>query len=171
MKLLFYPNSCLYQQAKKIESITDEIRNYLPELFKIMYRSRGMALAAPQVGLPLSLVVANITGDPKRKDSEEVYINPEIIEQQKELDRGKEACLSLPGITVEIERARIVQVRYMDIEGKTVTRTAEGLYARMFQHEIDHLKGITIVDRMTAADRVKSKPFLEALEVLHKHRS
>lgn len=163
MELLYYPDPRLHQRAKKIESITDEIRGYLPELFKIMYETNGLALAAPQVGLPLRLVVANMLCDPERKEGEEVYINPEILER-KEPQKGEEACLSLPGIVAEIERARVVQVRYTDVEGETVTKTAEDLYARMFQHEIDHLDGILIVDRMSTAERIKWKRELAEFE-------
>ena len=163
MELVYYPDPRLRDVSKKISTIDQDLLDAVPQMFEIMYKARGIVLAGPQAVLGRRLVVANLTGDPKKKDEEQVFINPEILDRAGKLQE-EEGCLSLPGMGAQIQRAEKVLVRYKDIKGKIVEREAEQLESRLFQHEIDHLDGILIVDKMTPADRKQNAPLLQELE-------
>ena len=170
MELIYYPDPRLRERAQPIERVDEEIRRAVPRMFEIMYRARGIGLAGPQVALGRRLVVANLTGDPKVKEAEQVFLNPEILEKSGRM-REEEGCLSLPGMAAVVPRAERVVVRYRTLEGRTVERPAEGLEAKLFQHEIDHLDGILIVDKMTPADLKQWAPLLKELEEQYKGRT
>ena len=163
MELVYYPDETLRKVADPIAAVDDEIRDLVPKMFEKMYATRGVGLAAPQVGVGRRLVVSNETGDPESKDLEEVYLNPEIVAQEGSL-RGEEGCLSLPGIHVKVLRAQKVRVRYMDLDGETHEIEAEDWKARIFQHEIDHLDGILIIDKMSPAEMAFFEQDLKDLE-------
>ncbi|HYE98649.1 MAG TPA: peptide deformylase [Planctomycetota bacterium] len=164
MELVYYPDPRLRDRARPVPADIDAaLREAVPAMFEIMYKSRGIGLAGPQVALGWRLVVANLSGDPKQKDQEQVFVNPEILEKSGEI-REEEGCLSLPGMVAQIQRAERVVVRYRTLDGQPIERPAEGLEAKLFQHEIDHLDGILIVDKMTPADRKQWAGLLEELE-------
>lgn len=170
MELVYYPDPRLRQAARPVGKVDAALRGALPGMFEIMYVARGIGLAGPQVGLDRRIVVANLMGDPRKAGEEQVFINPEILEKSGEV-REEEGCLSLPGMVAILLRAERVVVRYSDIDGKTIKRAAEGMEAKLFQHEIDHLDGILIVDKMTPADLKQCAPLLKELEQEHKSRS
>ncbi|MBV8880172.1 MAG: peptide deformylase [Planctomycetaceae bacterium] len=163
MELVYYPDPRLRDVSKKIGAIDAQIAEAVPQMFDIMYKARGIGLAGPQAGLGRRVIVANLSGDARKKDEEQVFINPEILGRAGEL-REEEGCLSLPGMAAQIQRAERVLVRYQDLQGKTVEREAEMLESRLFQHEIDHLDGILIVDKMTPADRKQWAALLKEME-------
>ena len=163
LKLLYYPDPRLRRIADPVSKVGAEFRDELPRMFGIMYKARGIGLAGPQVALSQRFIIANLPGDPEKKDGEQVFINPEIVERSGER-REEEGCLSLPGLYAMITRADQVEVRYEDLEGKKVQRVAEGLEAKLFQHEIDHLDGILILDKMTPADRKQWASYLKEME-------
>jgi len=163
LKLLYYPDPRLRQTAKPVAKADEDLLAAVPRMFEIMYRTRGIGLAGPQVGIGRRFVVANLTGDPELKEGEQVFVNPEILERSGEM-KEEEGCLSLPGVYPVIRRDARVAVRYQTLEGKTVERTTEGLEAKLFQHEIDHLDGILIVDKMSPADKKQWASLLQELE-------
>jgi peptide deformylase len=163
MELIYYPDPRLREISAPVDQVTDEIREIAREMFQVMYKTRGVGLAAPQVGLNIRLVVANMECDPERKDLEEVILNPRIVELRGS-EKEREACLSLPGLWTELSRAMEVTVEYTDLEGRTVRKEAADYAARMFQHEVDHLEGILILDRMSRAERLKYAAELKELE-------
>jgi peptide deformylase len=163
MELVYYPDPRLRDVSKKIATVDQDLLDAVPQMFEIMYKARGIGLAGPQAGLGRRIVVANLTGDPKNKDGEQIFINPEIVDRSGEL-REEEGCLSLPGMAAQVLRAEKVLVRYKDLKGKVVEREAEMLESRLFQHEIDHLDGILIVDKMTPADRKQWTALIKELE-------
>lgn len=165
MELLYYPDPKLRVPARPVPSVGDaRLAEQVQEMFRVLYETRGIGLAAPQVGLDLRLIVANLTGDPEQADREEVYVNPEILERSKEQIKEEEACLSLPGLFAELPRAKRVKVRYSGLDGRESIVQVEDLHARLFEHEIDHLDGILIVDRLTPADKARWAGLLKALE-------
>lgn len=170
MELIYYPDPRLRERAEPIERVDEEIRHAVPRMFEIMYRARGIGLAGPQVALGRRVVVANLAGDPKSKQTEQVFINPEILEKSGRM-REEEGCLSLPGMVAVVPRAERVVVRYRTLEDRVVERAAEGLEAKLFQHEIDHLDGILLVDKMTPADRKQWAPLLKELEEQYQSRA
>jgi peptide deformylase len=163
MELVYYPDPRLRDVSKKISTIDQEILDAIPQMFEIMYKARGIGLAGPQAGLGRRIVVANLSADPKNKEDEQVFINPEIVDRSGKL-LEEEGCLSLPGMAAQVPRAEKVLVRYKDLTGKTIEREAEMLESRLFQHEIDHLDGILIVDKMTPADRKQWAALLKEME-------
>lgn len=128
----------------------------LPQLLKDMWATmraaRGVGLAAPQVGLSLRVAVIDVK--PEGKSDPLVLINPEIVSQEGQL-RDEEGCLSVPGIYSKLQRFSKVRVRALGEDGKPWERTGEGLLARAFQHEIDHLDGKLYVDRLPFEDRLR----------------
>ena len=166
LSLVYYPDPMLRKASAPIKEVTQELREAVPQMFELMYGHRGIGLAGPQAGVPQRIVVANIFGDPKKKEEEKVFINPEI------LDRGgvmteEEGCLSLPGLSAKIRRNAWVKVRYRDLDGQAWEIEADGLWAKLFQHEVDHIDGLLMVDKMSAADLKQWRPLLQELEEDH----
>jgi peptide deformylase len=163
MQLVKYPDPRLRQTARPVKRADAELLEAIPRMFEVMYRARGIGLAGPQVGLDRRIIVANLTGNPENRDQERVFLDPEIVDRSGE-KREDEGCLSFPGMSVVLVRAEKVEVRYLDLEGREVRREAEGLEAKLFQHEIDHLDGILLVDKMTPADKKQWASLLKDLE-------
>ncbi len=136
-EILTYPNPILLVKAEPVRSMNEEIQNHLNRMARIMYQYSGLGLAAPQIGLPLRLIVAR-SGDRIYK-----LVNPKISWDFERVS-DFEGCLSLPGEVWQVERAREVIVEGFDSTGKEQSILANGLLARIFQHEIDHLDGILI---------------------------
>ena len=134
-------------------------------MLNAMYEAKGMGLAAPQVGLCERLFVYNTTSAEEDQEQKrgQVLINPVILEVQGEQEE-EEGCLSLPEVAANIKRSHKVKVAGLDLEGKRVVLEAEGRPARVFQHEIDHLDGVLIIDRMSLASRLANAKRLKALE-------
>jgi peptide deformylase len=162
LKLVYYPDPRLRGVAQPVAEADDELRQVAARMFEVMYRSRGIGLAGPQVGVPRRIVVANLAG-PEAKEGEQVFVNPQILERTGEM-KEEEGCLSLPGMYAVIQRAERLKVRYQDLEGKAVERETQGLEAKLFQHEIDHLDGLLIIDKMTPADLKQWAALLKELE-------
>jgi len=127
----------------------------------LMQEAPGIGLAAPQVGLPWRMFVSNTTGE---ADDDLVFINPHLTEPSRELDELEEGCLSIPEVRGMIHRHSRITIQAMDAEGEPFALTGEGLPARVWQHEHDHLDGVLIIQRMTPIDRMANKRQLKLLE-------
>jgi peptide deformylase len=156
LKLRFYPEVILRRKTQPVKKFDEELHRILKEMAQIMYTNKGVGLAANQVGLDLSLLVAD-AGDKLYK-----LVNPKIIlKQGKEI--MEEGCLSIPGICVKVKRAKKIKVQAQDEYGKPLIIETEGLLSRILQHEIDHLQGKLIIDyvgffkRILLKIRLKSK--------------
>ena len=132
----------LREKAAPIEKVTDEIKTLIGDMFETMVEANGVGLAAPQVGKKLRLFVAVADDDVKR-----VFINPQIVSTSEEVGDYEEGCLSIPGVYETIRRPVRVTVQALDENGKPFTLEADGLLARIIQHETDHLDGILFIDR------------------------
>lgn len=139
LKILTEGNPILRQKAKEVTKITKRQRILVRDMLETMYNANGVGLAAPQIGISDRLVVIDVGEGPI------VLFNPEITLCEGE-NKDVEGCLSIPGRNEYIVRAQKVSVSYVNLEGKRVTVTGEGLLARAFQHEIDHLNGILFID-------------------------
>jgi peptide deformylase len=139
-----YPEKVLRKKAEDIKEITPEIKKLAIDMIKTMLNAKpeGVGLAAPQVGISKNIFVAQTSHGPH------VFVNPKIIKKSREAETMEEGCLSLPDVWLKVKRAKAAELEYLDIEGKTGKIKAEGLFARILQHEIDHLNGILIVDRV-----------------------
>ena len=161
LKIIKYPHPTLRRVCAEVEHFDEELRALAGRMFQIMYASGGVGLAAPQVAVPIRLFVANPTGQPGT--GERVYVNPGIVEQDGS-EAAEEGCLSVPGVACRIKRHTRATIRAKDLDGKEFQETGEGLLARIFQHEMDHLNGMLIVDRMSAVGRLSHRRTLKELE-------
>ncbi|OQY06486.1 MAG: peptide deformylase [Fusobacteriia bacterium 4572_132] len=143
LKITKYGNPVLRKKAKKVEEINEEILELLNNMVETMYDAPGVGLAGPQVGELKRLAVIDTEGVLKK------VINPEILEMSEEKDIAEEGCLSIPGIYGKVERPDKVKVKYLNEKGEEVIEELEGMPARAFQHEINHLDGILFVDKVT----------------------
>jgi peptide deformylase len=173
-----YPESVLRAKCRPIASVTEEHRQLAEDMIETMRAANGVGLAAPQVGVDVKLAVIDVSHDPEcisflRINGEDVadmksvmpivFLNPKI-DLGKEKEIGEEGCLSFPDLRGQIRRSLGIKVSYQTLEGETVTLETDGLLARAFQHEIDHLNGILFIDRFSAAAKVGLKRKLVRLQ-------
>jgi len=158
--LTYYPNPVLRKPAEPVEKFDSELSSIVQAMFRRMYASKGVGLAAPQVGLKKRILVLNHTGEP---GDELTLVNVQILDRAGSKTLFEEGCLSFPGIFAEVERPDRCTVRAWDVEGVEFEREFEGFQSRVVQHEYDHLEGILLVDRMSSADKVRHKAALEEL--------
>jgi peptide deformylase len=151
LKILTYPDEVLRQKALPVESVDAEIRELVDNMAETMYAAPGVGLAANQVGVLKQVVVIDVSytdGNPNLL----VLINPKILHKSGKCV-SEEGCLSLPGINEEVERAEKVTVRALDRNGESFELTAEGFLAAAVQHELDHLVGVVLLDRLSFLKR------------------
>ena len=154
-KIITTENPVLRRKAKKIK-ITPELRALADDMVETMRQAPGMGLAAPQVAQSVRLFVAEIDESEENPGGGKTYIvfNPEYIHQSDEAVDGVEGCLSIPGWAGEVTRHHKVVVKGLDRQGKRIRIEAEGLLARVFQHEIDHLDGVLFTDRISDPEKI-----------------
>jgi len=137
----------LREKAKEVKSVTPNIHKLLDNMAETMYDAEGVGLAAPQIGVPKRVVVIDVG------DGLVELINPVILTKEGD-ETDQEGCLSIPNVVGEVKRAKKVVVQALDRDGVLMEYEAEGLIARAFQHEIDHLDGILFVD---VAEKISEK--------------
>jgi peptide deformylase len=137
-----HPDPILREVSVPVKNITANIHKLLDDMAETMYAANGVGLAAPQVGINKRVIVVDMG------DGIIEMINPEIISMEGE-QIGPEGCLSIPGLTGEVKRAMKCKVRALDRHGNEFEMEGEGLLARAFQHEVDHLNGILFIDLTT----------------------
>lgn len=145
-EVLRYPHTVLRRQCDPVADIDEEIVQIAQRMAETMYRDRGVGLAAPQVGISRQLIVVDVG------EGLITLINP-VVTLAEGKEKMGEGCLCLPNITVDVERRARVRVTGHDLSGREVTFDAEDLLARCFQHEIDHLQGKLIIDRVSKLKR------------------
>ena len=137
----------LRQNAKRISSVDDDLRQLVREMLKTMYSADGIGLAAPQVGVSKQLITIDI--EPGEASTPPiVLINPTITRQSKDQCLYQEGCLSVPGVYLDVNRPAAVEISYRDEYGKPRTLQAKELLCRAILHEMDHLNGVLFVDRV-----------------------
>ncbi|WP_437517130.1 peptide deformylase [Sorangium sp. So ce1099] len=144
--ILHYPDPRLRQKAQPVGDITPEIVKLIDDMAETMYAAPGVGLAATQIGEPHRIFLVDIAAD-NEPSNLLVFINPEIVRQEGQ-QTGPEGCLSFPGISEDIKRAGHVNVRARGRDGATFEIAADGLLAVAIQHELDHLDGVLMIDRM-----------------------
>ena len=158
--LTVYPAPVLRRRALPVEAFDEELQAIVAAMFERMYASKGVGLAAPQVGLKKRILVLNETGKP---EDELVLINPTLVERTGDPTTYEEGCLSFPGIYAEVERPDACRVKAQDVHGKEFEASYAGFQSRIIQHEYDHLEGVLLVDRMSSADKLRHRNALEGL--------
>ncbi|HTI13098.1 MAG TPA: peptide deformylase [Dictyobacter sp.] len=141
-KIITTENPILRQKAKKVHRFDPSLKKLVDDMFETMHVANGVGLAAPQIAQSIRVFVAEF------EDHKIAVFNPEIVKAEGE-EIGPEGCLSIPGYVGEnIRRASKIQVKGLDVRGKPIKLSAEGWFARILQHEIDHLDGILFIDRL-----------------------
>lgn len=168
LKIVLYPDPVLLAAAKPVESVTDEVRSVAARMLQLMHEAPGVGLAGPQVGLGWRLFVANATGQPQ---DDQVWINPIFSQYARETAQAEEGCLSLPGVTAVVSRSKCVTIEATDMQGQPIQKQGQGLEARIWQHEMDHLDGTLIMSRMGEIDRMANKQVLRDLEATYVRRA
>ena len=151
-EIILVPDEILKKKSEKIEKITIKEKKLADDLFETMYNSKGIGLAAVQVGILKRILVIDVsTKDEKRKPLS--FINPVIKKVSTETSIYEEGCLSIPDTFIEIERPKICEVEYIDINGEKKNLKCDGLLSTCLQHEINHLDGKLIIDHLSKLKR------------------
>ncbi len=170
LPIVRYPDPVLRAKCRQVTEVTPEIRQFAEDMIETMRAANGVGLAAPQVARDIQLAVIDVSHNPNcitylRINGEPVeitahmpviFLNPQL-ELGKDKDVDEEGCLSFPRLRGDIRRSEDIKVTFKTLDGETQTWETDGLLARAFQHEIDHLNGILFIDRLSAAAKVGLK--------------
>lgn len=144
LQLVVHPDALLREKSGKITDIDGEIVRLADAMIEKMHVARGIGLAGVQIGRPQRIFVTHVEGDTPR-----VFINPTIIETSVEQSDYDEGCLSIPAIYAGVTRPQAIRVQAWNERGRPFTMDADGLLARVIQHENDHLNGVLFIDYLT----------------------
>jgi len=162
LALRYYGDPVLRKKAEPVASVDPDIRDLIEGMFDAMYRERGIGLAAPQVGVSRRIFVVDVEGE----DGERVklaLVNPRMTRASGSMV-GEEGCLSIPGIHADVKRNAEVTFDALNEKGEAITVRAEGMLARVLQHELDHLDGVLFIDRLSAIRRKLLEPKLARIQ-------
>ena len=160
LRIVRYPDPRLREACDEVPGVSDAVRALVDRMFELMFAARGVGLAAPQVGVTVRLFVASPTfQDTDRR----VYINPQLTMLDGSQD-GDEGCLSFPNISSRVKRYNVAAIRATGLDGNVFEEVGEELTARIFQHEMDHLNGTLLVNRMGSVAKLSHRRALKNLE-------
>jgi peptide deformylase len=148
-----YPEPILETPAANVTEFNQELEKLVEDMFESMHHARGVGLAAPQIGISKRVAVIDCSLDEDEEKTQRVaIINPEVIHREGRVNQ-EEGCLSLPDIREKVTRAKKVRVRAQNVKGEWFEIEGENLFARAFQHEIDHLNGILFIQHVSSLKR------------------
>ena len=150
--IITVPNETLKKISRPVEKVGTNEKKLINDLFETMYKSKGIGLAAVQVGILKRILVIDVSTNEKKKEPLS-FINPTIKKLSDETSIYEEGCLSIPDTFIEIERPKICEVEYIDIDGKIKNLKCDGLLSTCLQHEINHLDGKLIIDHLSKLKR------------------
>ncbi|MFP4029126.1 MAG: peptide deformylase [Candidatus Brocadiia bacterium] len=160
MELKKYPDEVLRVKCEPVREIHDEQAERMRQMLDFMYEVEGVGLAGPQVGWAERIVTIDVE---QSGQGPRIFVNPKIVEFDGESE-AEEGCLSLPGVRANVRRAERVTVSTYTLRGKKIEIEAEGLLARAWQHELDHLNGVLFIDRLEPSKVMSLKKDLRRLE-------
>lgn len=152
-EILKHPNDMLRRKAQPVQHFDDELQTLIDDMIDTMRAAPGVGLAAPQVNVPLRVIVVEYGGENDEENGDEpkkklyTLVNPEISRFSTDTEVATEGCLSIPGLVGDVERVKSVTVQARNRRGQPTKVKASGWLARILQHEIDHLNGILYIDR------------------------
>ncbi|MEN8141390.1 MAG: peptide deformylase [Thermodesulfobacteriota bacterium] len=155
LEILKYPNPLLRQAGEPVSKFDDELASLIQNMAETMYDAPGVGLAAPQVGVSKQLLVMDIRAKEEERELI-VLINPEIIEAEGEAEE-EEACLSVLDLSAKVKRYTTIKVKALNGHGEPVEFTANDWFARVIQHEMDHLQGVLFIDHLSRLKRALYK--------------
>lgn len=153
LPILIHPDPRLKKTANALPDISDEIRSFAKDMLATMYDAPGIGLAAPQVGVNTRLIALDCAKTEDEPPQPMVMVNPQVIASSDELNVYEEGCLSIPEQYAEVTRPKLVQVRWMGLDGNEHEQEFDGLWATCVQHEIDHLDGKLFIDYLKPLKR------------------
>lgn len=159
MGVVKYPDPRLKEVATEIEHIDDNLKALADKMIEMMFENKGIGLAAPQVGVTVRMFICTPTFDP---DDVHVYINPKVISGDKP-QTDEEGCLSFPNIYCKVKRPSRIKIEATNLDGEKISETFTDLAARVFQHELDHLDGILLADKMSSIAKMVNRASLANL--------
>jgi peptide deformylase len=174
LMIVHHPEPVLRQRAKAVEAVTDHVRAVARRMIELMGEANGIGLAAPQVGLSWRMFICHVpavegervlNADPAQAtEVPMVCINPVLSEPARDMVPYEEGCLSLPEIRGDVRRPSEITITALGLDGKKFTLRGAGLLARCWQHEVDHLDGVLIIDKMSPIHRMRNRQAIKALE-------
>jgi len=172
LPILETPDPRLRVISTPVETVDDDLRKLIDDMFDTMYDAPGIGLAAIQVGVAKRVLVIDLQ-EPEEEDGPAVrkplvFINPEILDPSEEISVYSEGCLSVPDQYADVERPAAITVRWLDYDGKSHEERIDGLLATCLQHEMDHLEGILFIDHLS---RLKKDMILKKIAKMHKERA
>ncbi|RLC64066.1 MAG: peptide deformylase, partial [Chloroflexi bacterium] len=170
--IILSPDPTLRERSHYVRRVDAETQQLIDDMIETMRAANGIGLAAIQIGVPRRVIVVEVPQEPEPEaegndESEEVapvptelyvVINPKLARVSRDVEEGIEGCLSIPGWVGQVSRHRAVTVKGLDYQGKPVRIKAEGLLARVFQHEIDHCHGVLFTDHIADAEKLWPVP-------------
>lgn len=159
LHIVCYPDPVLKRRCAQVTDFGDRLALLGDRLILLMREANGVGLAAPQVGIPVRLFVCNPSGEP---GDDLVFVNPRLSDLEEHVE-AQEGCLSLPGVTVNMRRASKVVITAQSPTGEPLQYHGEGVQARVWQHENDHLDGKLIIDNMSSTDEIANRRALKQL--------
>ena len=166
LELVKYPDPRLRTKCAEVKEFDDWLRQVAERMFEIMYASKGIGLAAPQVGLGIRIFVCNPAGKPSSPEGM-VFVNP-VLTDLAGAAESEEGCLSFPGVYGQVMRAAKCRIRAYDVNGNPLDRQGEDMLARIWQHEVDHLEGVLHIDRFGEAAKLACRRTLREMEEAYK---
>jgi peptide deformylase len=164
LRVINYPHPTLRRVSKPLKRVDAELRRMIDEMFALMYENKGVGLAANQVDLPYRMFVVNETGDPGKPEQQMVFINP-VLSKPKGSAEDEEGCLSIPGLYASVRRPERINISAYNLQGEQLDFEAAGRFARILQHETDHLDGILFIDKLTPTQKIAAREQIEELEI------
>ncbi len=161
-KLVYYGNETLKSVANEVRDVNDKVIKIIDSMYNIMYKERGIGLAAPQIDIDKRIIVIDV------ENYHGALINPIIKESSDKKEPYEEGCLSLPGIVSDIVRPSEVLVSGITPEGNEIELEADGLFARVLQHEIDHLNGMVFIDHLEDFERKELRFLLKKIKKMNR---
>ena len=153
LPILIHPDPRLKKVCAPVDDLSDELRALADDMLETMYDAPGIGLAAPQIGVLSRLIVMDCIKDEDAAPRPMVMFNPEVVAASDEKNTYEEGCLSIPEQYAEVTRPKVVDVRWLGVDGREHNETFDGLWATCVQHEIDHLNGKLFIDYLGAMKR------------------
>jgi peptide deformylase len=159
-KIITLPGPVLRRKARKVTDFGPELQTLIDDMLETMRDAPGVGLAAPQIDIPLRVIVVEYGEDEDENAPPKLYtiVNPEITRFDPETEIGTEGCLSIPGYVGDVDRPIAITLKGFNRRGKPVKIKADGWLARIFQHEVDHLDGVLFIDRAEKVWEFKGEP-------------
>ena len=161
LDVVHYGDPILRKKCKSVNEYSN-LNKIIDDMFDSMYEAEGIGLAANQVGIDLNLFIIDITHTDET-DEPHIFINSSIVSTGSDENMFQEGCLSLPGIALDVKRPETVKLKYQTIKQEWIEEEFSGLLGRAIQHEMDHLNGVFIIDRVGEVEKIQYKTALKEL--------